>query len=123
MSVVVVVNGASRIETSRVANGLASALTSGTAARVVLFVKPRPLVTLAREAATSFNENLSRGAGSKCSTSVSSSGTAEMLRMVTKSPILKDFAPFFFFFFFLILNSERKDRCVDIRQCEGFQGG
>lgn len=111
MSVVVILNGVRGIETSRVANGVASALISGTGARVVSLVIPRLFVTLARDMPIFRNEKLSFGAGSKCSTSVSSSGTPEMLRIVRNSPILKYRGPLR-----LVLNREGNEKYLDMRE-------
>ena len=111
MSVVVILNGVRGIETSRVANGVASALISGTGARVVALVIPRLFVTLARDMPIFRNEKLSFGAGSKCSTSVSSSGTPEMLRIVRNSPILKYRGPLR-----LVLNREGNEKYLDMRE-------
>src|SRR5277367_2167207 len=111
MSVVVIVNGVREIETSRLANGVALALISGTGARVILLVIPRLFVTLARDMAMFFNGDLSLGAGSKCSTSLSSSGTPEILRIVRNSPILKYRGSLR-----LVLNRERNERYLDMRE-------
>ena len=111
MSVLVMVKGASRIDTSRVAKGLASGLIWGTGARVVSLVIPRLLVTLARDMVTFCKEKLSLGAGSKCSTSLSSRGTAETLRMVRKSPILKYLGSVLF-----VLKGDRKERYFDMKE-------
>ena len=75
------------------------------------FVIPRLLVTEARDMVTFCMEKLSLGAGSKCSTSLSSRGTAETLRMVRKSPILKYLGSLLF-----VLKGDRKERYLDMRQ-------
>ena len=118
MSVVVEVNGATWIDTSLLANGFASGPIWGTGARVVSLVIPRLFVTVARDIVTFCMEKLSLGAGSKCSTSLSSRGTAEMLRTVRKSPILKYRGSLL-----LVLKGDRKERYLDMRKREGLYEG
>ena len=88
-SVLTMVKGSIRIDTSLVANGFASGLIWGTAARVVEFVKPMLFVTLAIPRVAFWMEKLLLLAGSKCSTCTSSRGTLLTLRISTKSPIMK----------------------------------